>query len=104
MVSTTPDPHLSFNRHCHCVQVSYSLRDGEGDTVDLGRLHTVALTIEGELWVWGRGNHGQLGLGDEANRLAPTLVGAQAAFGGSTVLTVACGDCHSLVVTKDGSL
>ena len=67
-------------------------------------MHTVAVTIEGEMWVWGCGNHGQLGLGDEANRLAPTLVGAQAVFGGSPVLTVACGKCHSLVVTKDGVL
>jgi len=29
---------------------------------------------------------GDLGLGDEANRLALTLVGAEAAFGGSPVL------------------
>jgi len=52
----------------------------------------------------GQGNSGRLGLGDEANRLAPTLVGAQAVFGGSPVLTVACGFLHSLVVTKDGAL
>jgi len=49
-------------------------------------------------WAWATRFLGQ---GDKANRLAPTLVGVQAAFGGSSVLTVACGDCHSLVVTKD---
>ena len=53
--------------------------------------------------MWGFGGLGQLGLGNEANRLAPTLVEAQAAFGGSPVLTVACGD-RSLVVTKGGAL
>ena len=65
----------------------------------------MAVTIEGVLWVWGMGFLGQLGLGDlGAYRLAPTLVGAEVAFGGSPVLTVDCGDCHSLIVTKDGAL
>ena len=45
-----------------------------------------------------------VGLGDKANSLAQTLVGAEAAFGGSPVLKVACGDYHSLAVTKDGAL
>jgi len=64
----------------------------------------VAVTIEGALWVWGCGDAGQLGLGDEDNRLAPTLVGAETAFGGLQVLTVACGNVHTLAVTKDGAL
>jgi len=45
-----------------------------------------------------------VGLGDKANSLAQTLVGAEAAFGVSPVLKVACGDYHSLAVTKDGAL
>jgi len=73
--------------------------------VAAGYVHTVAVTLEGELWVWGHGRRGQLGLGDEANRLAPTRVGAEkAVFGGSPVLTVACGGAHTLAVTKDGAL
>jgi len=72
--------------------------------VAAGGLHTVAVTIEGELWVWGYGRIGQLGLGDKTDRLAPTLMRAEAVFGGSPVLTVACGVYHSLVVTKDGAL
>jgi hypothetical protein len=66
--------------------------------------HTVAVTREGELWVWGYGGQGQLGLGDCANRLAPTLVGAEEGFGELQVLTVACGCWHTLAVTKDGAL
>jgi len=69
-----------------------------------GGWHTMAVTVEGELWVWGQGHYGQLGLGDEANRLAPMLVEAEAAFGGLQVLTVACGYFHSLAVTTDGAL
>jgi alpha-tubulin suppressor-like RCC1 family protein len=50
--------------------------------VEAGGNHTVALTLDRELWVWGYGRYGQLGLGDNDNRLAPTLVGAQAACTG----------------------
>ena len=57
------------------------------------------MTLEGELWFCGHGGCGQLGLGDHDNRLAPTLVGAQVVFGGSLAL-MACGDSHSLAVTK----
>ena len=56
------------------------------------------------MWVWGDGSYGQLGLGDQANRLALTLVGAQVAFGGLPVLMVACGVFHSLVVNKNDTL
>jgi len=47
---------------------------------------------------------GQLGMGDDHDRPAPTVVRAEAAFGGSPVLTVACGYVHTLAVTKDSAL
>jgi len=72
--------------------------------VAAGEYHTVAVTIEGELWVWGHGAWGQLGLDDKATRLAPTLVEAGTAFGGLQVLTVTCGCFHTLAVTKEGTL
>ena len=50
--------------------------------------HTVTVMNEGELWVWGMGLFGQLGLGDRDNRLAPTLVGAIDAFREMQVHTV----------------
>jgi len=51
--------------------------------------------------VLGAGSRGQLGLGDETNRLTPTLVGPEeTAFGGLPVLTVACACTHTLAVTK----
>ena len=72
--------------------------------VAAGASHTVAVTLEGELWVWGCGRWGQLGLGRHTNRLAPTLVGAEEEFGELQVLTAACGYFHTLAVTKDGAL
>jgi len=59
--------------------------------------------IEGELLYWGCGTESQLGLGNTANRLAP-LVGAQAACGGLPVLTMECGESHTMAVMRDGAL
>ena len=66
--------------------------------------HTVALTEDGVLWVWGDGSWGQLGLGDTNNRLVPTRLGAGEVFGGSLVRMAACGFAHTLVVTVAGSV
>jgi len=41
-----------------------------------GSRHSTALTENGALWTWGRGNEGRLGHGDLENRLVPTRVAA----------------------------
>ena len=45
--------------------------------VAAGDGHTVALTEDGVLWVWGYGRFGQLGLGDTNDRLVPTRLGGR---------------------------
>jgi len=72
--------------------------------VAAGGFHTTVVMIDGALWAWGMGSDGQLGLGDREVRLAPVRVGVDEAFGGSPVLTVACGNRHTLAVTKAGTL
>jgi len=42
--------------------------------VSCGDSHTVAIKMDGTLWVWGYNTYGQLGLGDTTNRFAPTRV------------------------------
>lgn len=42
--------------------------------VECGEFHSAALTSGGEMWTWGRGKHGQLGLGTIENTLFPTQV------------------------------
>ena len=64
----------------------------------------MALTREGLIFAWGEATYGQLGLDDKTDRLVPTVVGTEAAFGGSQVVTVACGYVHTLAVTKEGAL
>ena len=36
--------------------------------------HTLCVSDGGKLFVWGCGEHGQLGLGDVEDRLAPTVL------------------------------
>jgi len=69
-----------------------------------GRVHSVAVTMEGELWVWGSGYFRSLGLGDQMNRKKPPLIRTDTAWGESHVLTESCGFFYTLAVTKDGAL
>lgn len=70
-------------------------------SVAAGDCHTLAVDDDGALWAWGNGAHGQLCLGDQQNRLLPTLAEA---FGGSRVRAAACGDAYTLVLTEAGEL
>ena len=66
-----------------------------------GFAHTMVVTTCGAVWGCGRGAHGQLGVGDTADRHAPVRVGGEEAFGQSKVRMVACGGAHS-VADEDG--
>ena len=44
--------------------------------VALGKDQACAINSEAELWCWGANLEGELGVGDQTNRSAPTLVGA----------------------------
>ena len=70
-----------------------------------GGAHTAALTDDGQLYVWGRGTEGQLGLGDYRPRTVPALVKALGEQGkGTTVLQVACGAHHTLALCDNGDV
>lgn len=42
--------------------------------VQAGDEHSAAITASGDLYIWGRGDSGQLGLGDMRSRSRPTLL------------------------------
>ena len=56
-----------------------------------GGYHSAAVGEDGSLFVWGSGNCGQLGTGDNGGRLAPTRVAGLTA----PVRQVAAGTFHT---------
>ena len=75
-----------------------------------GESHTLVLGMDGDLWAFGCGEGGRLGLGDESNQLLPKrVVGgalALAAVDGiatQRVAAVAAGSAHTAVVTAGGA-
>lgn len=72
-------------------------------TISCGGVHTLAVTEAGELWAWGQGAQGRLGLNDGQPRLVPTRVDPQH-FAHAPISTVAAGYSHSAAVTSGGAL
>nr|AIA22173.1 UVR8 [Gentiana rigescens] len=69
--------------------------------VAAGAEHTAAVTEDGELYGWGWGRYGNLGLGDRNDRLVPEKVSA---VEGEKMSLVACGWRHTICVSSSGSL
>ena len=75
--------------------------------LECGAYHTAAVSASGELWTWGRGDVGQLGLPNEKLlkdeiglcALRPTRVKWL-----NNVCAAACGEAHTLVLTNDGKV
>jgi len=70
-----------------------------------GWSHCMALTADGEAWVWGGNEYGQLGLGDKFDRFGPVKVqdsikgmGAQIGF----CVSIAGGHGHTLWLNASG--
>lgn len=70
--------------------------------VACGHTHTLALTETGDVWSWGSGSNGCLGLPDNTTRLVPTRVSPLEKKG--IVTTVVAGFENSAVVLDTGSV
>ena len=70
--------------------------------VSCGSRHTLVLTEDGDVWSFGCGGWGRLGLGDVADRMVPSRLAS--GFGGSKVAFVAAGASHSLAITVEGDV
>ncbi|XP_028317880.1 probable E3 ubiquitin-protein ligase HERC1 [Gouania willdenowi] len=64
--------------------------------------HTLAITVEGEIFSWGDGEYGKLGHGNSVTQKYPKLI--QGPLLGKVVVCVSAGYRHSAAVTNDGEL
>ena len=69
--------------------------------VALGAYHTAAITETGDIFTCGRGDMGQLGLGEYKDSASMTIVDGLAEM---EVTDVACGAEHTVVCTEDGKV
>jgi len=65
-----------------------------------GRNFTVVVTEPGDIWAWGRGRAGQLGLNTSENQLLPARVNTTY----RCMVMVAAGCHHAVGVTSEGTL
>lgn len=77
-----------------CTMIT-SLRDKNVTSVAAGCYHSIAITSNGMLYVFGRNNHGQLGTGDSEERHSPHPVDE---FLGKHIVSIAAGFYHTVVL------
>ncbi|OQR92832.1 E3 ubiquitin-protein ligase HERC1-like [Achlya hypogyna] len=72
------------------------------DQIATGFGHSAAVSATGDLFVWGFGEEGQLGTGDEGNRNTPQQVwtGRGSAVDPPRILQVSLGKLHSIAVAQ----
>ncbi|MGH0171437.1 UNVERIFIED_CONTAM: hypothetical protein FKN15_060157 [Acipenser sinensis] len=68
-----------------------------------GSTYSAAITVDGELYTWGRGNYGRLGHGSSEDQTTPMLV---TGLKGLKVIDVSCGsgDAQTLAVSDNGKV
>ncbi|XP_010498199.1 PREDICTED: ultraviolet-B receptor UVR8-like [Camelina sativa] len=68
-----------------------------------GGWHSTALTNKGEVYGWGRGEHGRLGFGDndKSSKMVPQKVNL---LSEEDIIQVSCGGTHSVALTRDGRI
>nr|PVC50614.1 chromosome condensation protein [Theileria orientalis] len=66
-----------------------------------GSRHSMALDKEGNVWSWGYGGNGRLGLGSTRNYYTPNLIRI---FDTYEVFQISCGDSHSACLDRFGTV
>lgn len=76
-------------------------RSGVATNVSCGSCHTAVVADTGDLFLWGKGENGCLGHGDDADALVPTLNSTLHEWR-IQVSHVACGHAQTCAVAADG--
>ncbi|KAH8943563.1 hypothetical protein BDL97_13G058500 [Sphagnum fallax] len=69
--------------------------------VACGETHSSALTVDGQVFTWGRGKYGQLGHGSTQNEAFPVSV---TALTDQMIVQIICGGDHTMAINGDGVL
>ena len=86
-----------------------SLHGRHLSSVACGLEHTIVVSAGGGAFAFGSARHGRLGIGDAAQQVPhgrqakPKLIGSKGSEQLSKILTLACGDAHTLLLTNDGN-
>ena len=90
------------------AQIPVSLPDGTHRRVKCssgGYLHTILLTEDGDIFAYGHGGYGELGLGETKTAFCPTLITIQDQDGNAEkIKSVSCGRFHSVFLTTRGQV
>lgn len=78
-----------------------ALDDVEITGIENGNGTSFAIAADGTLYGWGSNTNGQLGTGDQEERLVPTAI---AALSDETIVAVSAGVTHTLVLTAEGEV
>ncbi|XP_050203425.1 ultraviolet-B receptor UVR8 [Mercurialis annua] len=90
-LSYTVDPIRVFGLQKEILQIS------------AGYHHSCAITVDGELYIWGRNSNGQLGLGKQAKSVVPLPTKVEC-LSGLSIKMVALASEHSIAVTDSGEV
>lgn len=101
--------HRNCN-NCMYPKMILSLKEFYVAKVDAGGFHSLALTKEGHIYAWGRGEGGQLGIEREELMKKnqemyvdfPTRIFD--ALENQRIMQVACGEAHNLALTDEGKV
>jgi alpha-tubulin suppressor-like RCC1 family protein len=66
-----------------------------------GAFHSVALTDLQNVYCWGRGSKGRLGLNSDSDQFSPRLIEPLL---GKQIVDISCGHCHTVALTQMGTL
>jgi len=72
-----------------------AISEADATCIACGTFHSMVATAEGQLWAFGWGEFGQLGIGSRTSQALPQRIER---IGGKKVRTVACGYFHSMAI------
>jgi RCC1 and BTB domain-containing protein len=93
--------HASTEGHQYTPKVVDKLLNKNVVQLSACGFHTGCITDEKQVYIWGEGKFGRLGLGSERNCHSPRLIED---FTGTNAKQIACGGFHTAVVTDDGKV